>query len=160
MVKVLFVCLGNICRSPTAHGVFVHQVLEAGLSDWIEVDSAGTSGWHEGAKPDKRSMKEAARQGYDLSFIRSRQVRDSDFDEFDYVLAMDESNLSDLLAICPQDHAHKVQLFLSFGESLEHEVPDPYYGGEQGFTHVLSLVEQGGQSLLQHIQNHAQSDSR
>ncbi|MGI9281530.1 MAG: low molecular weight protein-tyrosine-phosphatase [Endozoicomonas sp.] len=160
MIKVLFVCLGNICRSPTAHGVFVHQVELAGLSDRIEVDSAGTSGWHKEAEPDGRSMKEAARLGYDLSFIRSRQVDISDFDEFDYVLAMDESNLSDLLAMCPPEHRHKVQLFLSFSNVSESEVPDPYYGGAQGFSDVLSLVEQGGQALLEHIQNHAQSELR
>ncbi|KEQ13196.1 low molecular weight protein-tyrosine-phosphatase [Endozoicomonas numazuensis] len=152
MMKVLFVCLGNICRSPTAHGVFAHQVEKAGLSGQIKVDSAGTSGWHNGAEPDGRSIKEAARLGYDLSFIRSRQVCASDFKEFDYVLAMDESNLSDLLAMCPPEYSHKVQLFLSFSDAPESEVPDPYYGGAQGFSDVLSLVERGGQSLLERIQ--------
>ncbi|WP_448216664.1 low molecular weight protein-tyrosine-phosphatase [Endozoicomonas sp. 2B-B] len=157
MIRVLFVCLGNICRSPTAHGVFVHLVEQAGLSGQIGVDSAGTSSWHKGAEPDGRSIAEASRLGYDLSFIRSRQVLTSDFQEFDYVLAMDESNLGDLLDICPPEYRHKVQLFLSFSDVSEREVPDPYYGGAQGFTEVLSLVEKGGASLLEHITDHDRS---
>ena len=117
----------------------------------IVIDSAGTSGWHIGAKPDSRSMAEAKRQGYDLSFIRSRRVEAEDFVEQDYILAMDQSNLDDLLAICPAEHQHKVRLFLDFSTESVREVPDPYYGGDDGFTHVLRLVEQGGQALFDHL---------
>ena len=151
MIKVLFVCLGNICRSPTAHGIFAHQVDEAGLFDAIMVDSAGTSGWHKGAKPDSRAMAEARRQGYDLSFIRSRAVSDADFAEQDYILAMDQNNLSDLLDRCPDEHQHKVKLFLDYSVGGGREVPDPYYGGDDGFVEVLRLVEQSGQALLDHL---------
>ncbi|AMO57027.1 low molecular weight protein-tyrosine-phosphatase [Endozoicomonas montiporae] len=154
MVKVLFVCLGNICRSPTAHGIFARQVENAGLADVIIIDSAGTSGWHKGSKPDSRSMAEAKQQGYDLSFIRSRQVTAEDFAGQDYILAMDQSNLDDLLAECPPEHQHKVKLFLDFAEGSRSEVPDPYYGGDDGFADVLRLVEQGGLALLDHMMRH------
>lgn len=151
MVKVLFVCLGNICRSPTAHGVFAHQVAESGLSDRIRVDSAGTSGWHEGGVPDSRSMAHASGYGYDLSFIRSRQVSSSDFVEQDHILAMDKENLKNLRKICPPEYTHKVRLFLDFADLPVTEVPDPYYGGDEGFTRVLNLVELGGLALLDHL---------
>ena len=151
MIKILFVCLGNICRSPTAHGVFVQQVKDAGLSDAIEVDSAGTSGWHNGASPDSRSMAEAQRHGYDLSFIKSRPVTDNDFEEQDYILAMDRENLKDLLERSPAQHRHKIRLFLEYATGSEQEVPDPYYGGDKGFTQVLKLVEQGGVGLLTYL---------
>ncbi|WP_257265919.1 low molecular weight protein-tyrosine-phosphatase [Endozoicomonas sp. ONNA2] len=152
MTKVLFVCLGNICRSPTAHGVFAHQVAEAGWSDSVRVDSAGTSGWHDGALPDSRSMQQAADHGYDLSFIRSRKVVPADFVEQDYILAMDRENLKDLQQSCPPEHAHKLRLFLDFADLPVSEVPDPYYGGNEGFARVLNLVELGGVALLDHLQ--------
>lgn len=151
MVKVLFVCLGNICRSPTAHGVFAHQVAESGFSDRIRVDSAGTSGWHEGGEPDSRSLDHAAKYGYDLSFIRSRQVLSGDFVEQDHILAMDKENLKNLRKICPPEYAHKVRLFLDYTDLPVSEVPDPYYGGDDGFTRVLNLVELGGLALLDHL---------
>lgn len=151
MTKVLFVCLGNICRSPTAHGVFAHQVAESGLSDRIRVDSAGTSGWHEGVGPDHRSMKQAAAHGYDLSFIRSRKVTSADFVDQDYILAMDRENLKNLQKICPQEHAHKLRLFLDYADLPVSDVPDPYYGGNEGFERVLNLVELGGVALLDHL---------
>ena len=151
MIKVLFVCLGNICRSPTAHGVFARQVLDAGLEDVISVDSAGTSGWHNGAKPDNRSAAEALKQGYDLSFVRSRIVSDHDFAEQDLILAMDSNNLADLLERCPARYQHKLGLFLDYARLPEQEVPDPYYGGADGFADVLQLIEAGGQALLNHL---------
>lgn len=155
MVNVLFVCLGNICRSPTAHGVFTRQVADAGLSDRIIIDSAGTSGWHENEPPDSRSCAEAARHGYDLSFIRSRKVMAEDFMKQDLLLAMDRSNLNELKRQCPPEYQHKLKLFLDFVDDLpDSEVPDPYYGGGDGFARVLSLVEMGGASLLQHLQGH------
>ncbi|MGI9274709.1 MAG: low molecular weight protein-tyrosine-phosphatase [Endozoicomonas sp.] len=152
MIRVLFVCLGNICRSPTAHGVFARQVTDAGLEGMIRVDSAGTSGWHENGPPDSRSMTEAAGKGYDLSFIRSRQVLASDFERQDFILAMDRSNLTELVDQCPSRYQYKLGLFLDFVDGWQdREVPDPYYGGGEGFANVLSLVEQGGSALLGHI---------
>ncbi len=149
MMRVLFVCLGNICRSPTAEGVFRAQVEQAGLSDRIEIDSAGTAAWHIGKSPDMRAQAAAATRGYDLSPLRGRQVAVGDFAHFDFVLAMDEENLANLLAVCPAEHRHKVRLFLSFSTQWQdHEVPDPYYGGAEGFDHVLDMIEDAGVSLL------------
>ncbi len=151
-VKVLFVCLGNICRSPTAHGVFQKLVNDAGLSERVVVDSAGTSGWHIGAPPDKRSAAAARQAGYDLSTLRGRQVAAEDFESFDYVLAMDESNLFDLQEACPPAHSHKLSLFLDFSsQETWREVPDPYYGDGDGFKLVLSLVEDASRGLLKHV---------
>lgn len=155
-VKVLFVCLGNICRSPTAHGVFVQRVAGRGLAEHIEIDSAGTGGWHIGNSPDKRSQRAAAARGYDLSLLRARQVAVDDFYTFDYILAMDKQNLTDLLALAPTDGRANISLFLPYARDLtESEVPDPYYGGQDGFGHVLDLVERASESLLdQLIQTH------
>lgn len=154
MIRVLFVCLGNICRSPTAHGVFARQVADAGLGDRVLVDSAGTSGWHNGASPDARSTRQAQANGYDLSFIKSRQVCEQDFVDQDLILAMDQDNLAELQQQCPARYAHKLHLFLAFSELESSEVPDPYYGGEDGFSRVLTLVELGGVGLLEHIRHH------
>ncbi|PCJ20184.1 MAG: phosphotyrosine protein phosphatase [Gammaproteobacteria bacterium] len=149
MIKVLFVCLGNICRSPTAHGVFEHLVAQAGLSDSIRVESAGTGAYHVGEPSDPRSVQEASKRGYDLSAIRAQQVKANDFQRFDYILAMDHSNLADLKALCPVEHQSKVALFLDYGQVYsEQEVPDPYYGGGKGFLKVLDLVEDASQGLL------------
>ncbi|WP_330926132.1 low molecular weight protein-tyrosine-phosphatase [Candidatus Sororendozoicomonas aggregata] len=151
--RVLFVCLGNICRSPTAHGVFSQLISNAGLADRILVDSAGTSSWHEGTVPDSRAVQVARAQGYDLSFIRSRQVTSTDFVEQDLILAMDNDNLANLQARCPVEYQQKIYRFLDFAEDLNtREVPDPYYGGNEGFIRVLSLVEHGGRALLAHLQ--------
>lgn len=159
MVKVLFVCLGNICRSPTAHGVFSRQVVDAGLADRIQIDSASTSGWHDGTAPDSRSAAFAAANGYDLSFIRSRKIRSEDFVEQDLILAMDNDNLDALQQLCPPDYQHKLKLFLDFASDLNaREVPDPYYGGDEGFARVLNLVELGGVALLKHLKNHCLTD--
>ncbi len=152
-VRVLFVCLGNICRSPMAHGVFSQMVSDAGLAGRILVDSAGTSSWHKGTAPDSRSSEVAQAQGYDLSFIRSRQVTLTDFVEQDLILAMDNNNLASLQAQCPLEYQQKIHRFLDFAEDLNtREVPDPYYGGNDEFIRVLRLVEHGGRALLVHLQ--------
>ena len=149
--SVLFVCLGNICRSPTAHGVLEAMVRSAGLQDSIDVDSCGTGAWHAGEAPARRATLAAAVRGYDLSPLRARQVTADDFHRFDYILAMDSSNLSDLKAMCPDHLQQKIGLFLDFGDSSETEVPDPYYGGDDGFEHVLDLVENASRALLKEV---------
>ena len=150
---VLFVCMGNICRSPTAQGVFQHFVNKKKLDKKIAVDSAGTYSYHIGKKPDPRAMMAAAKRGYDLSKIRSRKVIDSDFEKFDYVLAMDSENHEDLLNQCPGVYQNKIKFFLEFSPNSNfQEVPDPYYGGVQGFEVVLDLVEETSQNLLSHIE--------
>ena len=152
-IKILFVCMGNICRSPTAQGVFETLVEQAGLADRIHIDSAGTHAYHIGEPPDKRATQAAARRGVDLTRQRARRVSADDFGAFDYVLAMDSGNLDDLMAICPDQHAEKVQLFLSFANTAPQlEVPDPYYGGVQGFERVLDLIEEGARGLLEDVQ--------
>jgi protein-tyrosine phosphatase len=151
-VKILFVCTGNICRSPTAEGVFKHFVAKAGLEAHIASDSAGTHDYHIDEPPDPRSQRAAAKRGYDLASLRGRQVSRRDFDEFDHVLAMDETHLRLLARLCPPSRAHKLRLFMEFAaDPALREVPDPYYGGAQGFEHVLDLVEQASQGLLEHL---------
>lgn len=152
-VSVLFVCMGNICRSPTAQGIFERLVRDARLEDRILIDSAGTHAYHVGNPPDERATEAAFRRGVDLTVQRARRIEVADFGRFDYVLAMDRSNLEDLSAICPEPHLAKLRLFLEFAERRDVlEVPDPYYGGAQGFERVLDLVEEGAQGLLQEIQ--------
>lgn len=152
MVRVLFVCLGNICRSPTAHGVFEALVKAEGLDDKVYVDSAGTAAWHIGKSPDNRSQEAAKLRGVDLSYIRARQVEANDLDEFDYILAMDKSNLENLLDLSTQGNRQKVSLFLDYAQHhAEDEVPDPYYGGAKGFSTVLDLVEDACVGLLDDI---------
>ncbi len=151
-VRVLFVCMGNICRSPTAEGVFKHFVERAGLAGLVTSDSAGTHDYHVGDPPDARAQNAAALRGYDLSALRWRQVSRCDFSEFDYVLAMDVANLRLLERLCPQEHRLKLKLFMEFGADLAvREVPDPYYGTEDGFERVLDLVEQASRGLLEHL---------
>ena len=152
MIKVLFVCLGNICRSPTAEGVFRHLVEREGLSDHIEIDSAGTAAYHVGQPPDGRSQEAARLRGIDLSRQRARQARPEDIENFDYVLAMDDQNHANLLAISAPDTAHKVQLFLDFApDEPNKSVPDPYYGQGNGFEIVLDMIEEASQGLLSEI---------
>ena len=152
-IKVLIVCMGNICRSPTGQGVLEKLVQEAGLADRIEIDSAGTHAYHTGERPDGRATKTALKRGIDLSGQKARRVREEDFHHYDYVLAMDSNNLQDLLAICPHEHRDKVNLFLAYADDLHaQDVPDPYYGGNTGFERVLDLVEAGAQALLADIQ--------
>ncbi|BBT17766.1 low molecular weight protein-tyrosine-phosphatase [Metapseudomonas otitidis] len=149
-MRVLFVCLGNICRSPTAEGVLRGKLEQAGLAERVEVDSAGTAGWHIGKAPDPRTCQAAAKRGYDLSALRARQVSAEDFQRFDLVLAMDHSNLRDLKAL-HAGRGNAPDLFLRrYGLATE-EVPDPYYGGEDGFETVLDLVEQACDGLIAEI---------
>ena len=151
-VEVLFVCMGNICRSPTAEGVFRHMVAAAGLSRIINVDSAGTHGYHAGDPPDARACAVAARRGYDLNRLRARQVTQQDFERFDYVLAMDRANLACLELIRPPVYQGEVALLLQYAPQPSRlEVPDPYYGGARGFELVLDLVESASQGLLASI---------
>lgn len=151
-IKVLFVCLGNICRSPTAEGVFRHLVQQEGHADWITTDSAGTHAYHIGAQPDRRSQQTASARGIDLSDLRGRQAISNDFHEFDYILAMDDENFQNLQDICPAGHEDKLSLFLDFSKDFsEAQVPDPYYGGDQGFEHVFDLVESASRGLLEDI---------
>lgn len=151
-IKILFVCMGNICRSPTAEGVFRQLVREEGLTAWFEIDSAGTSGGHAGQAPDPRTQAAAKERGVDIARLRARKVDDSDFVYFDYILAMDRDNLAYLEARCPPDHAHKLGLLLSHAPALElDEVPDPYYGPRNGFLRVLELVWQGSAALLENL---------
>lgn len=155
MVRVLFVCLGNICRSPTVEGVFARQVQQAGLGAHIQVDSAATGDWHNGAPVDPRSAQAAQARGYDLSSLRARQVTATDFVEQDLILAMDRANLRVLQQRCPAAHRHKLHLFLALAEAVEtQEVPDPYHGQRADFDRVVDLAEQGGQALLQYIRSH------
>ncbi|MFK3720520.1 low molecular weight protein-tyrosine-phosphatase [Pseudomonas fulva] len=150
-MRVLFVCLGNICRSPTAEGVLRHQLQAAGLADQVQVASAGTGDWHVGKAPDGRTLKAALARGYDLSKQRAQQVKVAHFDEYDLILAMDQSNLRDLRALRPSTAVGELDLFLHrYGSALD-EVPDPYYGGADGFEQVLDLIETACQALVVEI---------
>jgi protein-tyrosine phosphatase len=154
-VKVLFVCMGNICRSPTAEAVFRSYVEKAGLADQIQIDSAGTLDYHVGDAPDTRAQRAARQRGYDMSNLRGRQVEAQDFFRFDYVLAMDNLNLVTLERLRPGDAQSHLGLFLEFAERhREHEVPDPYNGGVEGFERVLDMVEDAADGLLKHIRQH------
>ena len=150
--SVLFVCMGNICRSPTAEGVFRHLVREARLQDRIVIDSAGTHGYHAGSPPDERSQHHARLRGYELSGLRARQVQDLDFERFDLILAMDHENLALLEDDCPPQFESKLRRLMEFApEGLPEVVADPYHGGKQGFESVLDHVEAACAGLLAHI---------
>ncbi len=150
--RILFVCMGNICRSPAAHGVMEKLIDREGLADRVEVDSAGTGGWHRGNLPDPRMRRHAAQRGYDLT-SRARQVNSSDFHDFDLILVMDHQNLRDLQSfVRAPDDLRNVKLFCEFvKDRSETEVPDPYYGGDEGFETVLDLVENGCAEILRTI---------
>lgn len=151
-VSVLFVCMGNICRSPTAQGVFRHLVTEAGLADHILIDSAGTHAYHVGEPPDARATHAARQRGIDLSDLRARRATVEDFHRFNFVLAMDRDNFRDLRALCPPELAERLRLFMDFAPAAPvREVPDPYYGGPGGFDRVLDLVEAACAGLLEDI---------
>lgn len=154
-IKVLFVCMGNICRSPTADAVFRHYVRDADLEHIIEVDSAGTHAYHIGHPPDQRSQLAAMKRGYQMDDLRARAVNSEDFKVFDYILAMDNENLALLQQRSPKQHHEKIQLFMYYGnnEATETEVPDPYYGGHQGFEVVLDMIEEASHGLLVHLRN-------
>jgi protein-tyrosine phosphatase len=147
-MRVLFVCMGNICRSPTAEGVLRHKLREAGLADQIEVASAGTGDWHVGKAPDERSQAAAERRGYDLSAQRAQQVDRADFDTYDQILAMDNSNLRHLKALQPAKGKAELDLFLRRCQLNIEEVPDPYYDSEHGFEQVLDLIEHASDLLV------------
>ena len=154
MVKVLFVCLGNICRSPTAEGVFRLLIEREGLGDRIIVDSAGTGDWHVGSPPDRRAQAAARHRGIDLSGLRARQAKSGDFQRFDYVLAMDADNHSELAGFCPPGEEHRLHMFLDFAPELgRSNVPDPYYGGDGGFDAVLDMIEAASFGLLTDIRD-------
>ncbi len=150
MKSVLFVCLGNICRSPAAEGVVAHKARQIGLP--IRCDSAGTGQWHVGHAPDRRMREAAKRRGIMICHQRARQLELADFYEFDYIVAMDLANQADILSMAPANRNCDIRLFLDFGSGEEREVPDPYYGGEAGFDHVLDLIEDAATGFLDHIE--------
>ena len=155
MVNVLFVCLGNICRSPSAEGVFRALVERHGLARQVTADSAGTSAWNIGQPPDPRAQAEALRRGIDLSGLRARQAGRDDFHRFDYLLAMDHRNLAALAGLCPQEHEPRLHLFLDFApDAAQREVGDPYSLGPEAFRHMFQLIETGARGLLRHIVRH------
>ncbi|MGI9237490.1 MAG: low molecular weight protein-tyrosine-phosphatase [Woeseiaceae bacterium] len=147
--SILFVCMGNICRSPTAEGVFRHIVEEAGLGERIHIDSAGTHAYHVGNPPDRRATAAAERRGISLGDLRARRVCDDDFERFDYIIAMDLDNLDHLNDQSSPEYHSKLRLFLEFSPGQVREVPDPYYGGAAGFERVLDLVEEASRGLLE-----------
>ena len=150
--RVLFVCTGNICRSPTADGVLRKMVADQDLMDAVEVDSAGTHDYHVGEPPDDRSQEHALQRGYDLSALRARQVHPDDFEKFDLILALDDGHLKILQRLCPPKFKSKIHRFTEFCKRHRtHDVPDPYYGDARGFEHVLDLVEDGCDGLIRHI---------
>ena len=155
-MKVLFVCTGNICRSPTAEGIFRQQVADAGLSDKIITDGCGLQQWHVGEAPDPRTVEAAKQRGYDLSDLRARKLQLNDFNDFDLLLAMDKGHYNDMQDTAPTGTAHKIHMFLEpvkdqFGQI---EVPDPYYGEANGFEIVLDMVESASAAWLDHLQQH------
>jgi len=166
VIKVLFVCMGNICRSPTAEGVFRHLLRQKSLDDRIEVDSAGTHGYHVGEAPDQRTQRAAASRNYDLSDMRARKVAAQDIEYFDLILAMDHNNLDVLKRICPRDKHERLGLLMSYSKNFDDdEVPDPYYGLGHGFDLVLDMVEDAADGLLESLEQrlieegHAESDA-
>jgi protein-tyrosine phosphatase len=153
MKKILVVCLGNICRSPTAEAVLRATAKKMNID--IEVDSAGTINMHQGNPPDKRSMAAGEARGYSFDGIKSRPVNASDFELFDHILAADNSNVADLKAICPTHLQHKIALFLSYAQAETDQIPDPYYGGDEGFELVLDLLEDASMQLLNIVDKEA-----
>ena len=152
VINVLFVCLGNICRSPTAHAVFRGKVRDAGLEDVIHVDSAGTGSWHIGSPPDSRAVQAAESNGYDMSGIYARQLSSSDFIKFDYILAMDEENIVNIQSIKGYSESVLLYYFLKFNSAVDRlDVPDPYYGKGDGFNYVLELVEGASDGFLDYL---------
>ena len=150
--SVLFVCMGNICRSPTAHGVFRQKVIEQGLALQVAVDSAGTHNYHPDSPPDERSQAHAATRGYDLSDLRARQIQDEDFERYDLILVMDWENLALVEDVCTPTYLGKVRRLTEFCiQNDSPVVPDPYYGGSHGFDHVLDLIEDACEGLIKHV---------
>jgi len=153
LFKVLFVCTGNICRSPTAEGFFRHKIREAGLDHKIETDSVGMHGWHSGEQPDHRAIKAAKRRGVALYDLRSREIRTSDFTEFDLILAMDRGHFIALKRRAPRETTAYITMFLDYASiTKESDVPDPYYGNADDFEYVMDLVEDGVTGLIDRIE--------
>jgi low molecular weight protein-tyrosine phosphatase len=151
-MRILFVCMGNICRSPTAEGVFRRALQQHARELQVEIDSAGTHEYHVGSAPDRRAIAAAARRGIDLSALRARHVSDADFEQFDLILAMDEENLQELRRRARSEYHQRIRLMMEFAPSaLSRNVPDPYYGGLEGFEEVLDLLEEAAQGLLEHV---------
>jgi protein-tyrosine phosphatase len=145
--------MGNICRSPTAEGLFRRLIESQSLEHVVEIDSAGTESWHIGRPPDERAQRAALRRGVEIGHLRGRQVQPDDFDVFDYILAMDSGNLQELLTLSDRTHHHKIRLLMQFGDHFGvEEVPDPYYGGEAGFDRVIDMIEAACSGLLADIQ--------
>ena len=156
-IKVLFVCMGNICRSPTAEGVFVKLIEEQGLEDRFEIDSAGTHAYHEGEAPDLRAQKAAQARDVKLKHLKARKVVVGDFEDYHYILAMDQDNFSILTEACPEEHQHKIKYFMDYAPHLEtREVPDPYYGGRYGFETVLDLVEEAAKGFVNSLKQNGE----
>lgn len=151
MIRVLFVCLGNICRSPSAEGVFRARLARAGMIERVEVDSCGIGRWHVGSGPDPRALQAARRRAVDIAALRARQLDAGDFQRFDYILAMDHDNLAALEASRPADCRAHIGLFLDFADERDRAVPDPYYGGDQGFEDVLDLIEAASDGLIEEL---------
>ena len=151
-MRVLFVCMGNICRSPTAEGVFRNELAQAGSDLVVTIDSAGTHAYHVGEPPDRRAIAAASRRGIDLTGLRARAVSDEDFERFDLVLAMDRDNLALLQRRAPASYRQRVKLFMDYApKSYAREIPDPYYGGPQGFEEVLDLLEEASRGLVRDL---------
>ncbi|KKO46468.1 protein tyrosine phosphatase [Arsukibacterium ikkense] len=152
-IKILLVCLGNICRSPSAQAVLQHKATLLQLK--LDIDSAGTSASHKGERPDSRSIRAGLNRGYHFDGLHSRPVFERDFIDFDLILAMDNDNLAELVRRCPPEYRHKIRLFLEYHPDYPQvtEVPDPYYSGSKGFELVLDLIEQASEQLLQQLKN-------
>jgi protein-tyrosine phosphatase len=157
-LKILFVCMGNICRSPTAEAVFLHKLTAHALLHKVKIDSAGTHNFHPDAPPDARSQMHALKRGYDLSHLRARPVVASDFEAFDLLLPMDSDNRALLAERCPTQHRHKIRGFAEFLQTTQASaIPDPYYGDEQAFEHVLDLIEEACEGLMKFVRQKAQA---
>lgn len=153
MTKLLMVCLGNVCRSPMAQMVTLHMAKQAGMARNIQVDSAGTHARLYKGPADSRVKAVLSKRGYAIGRHRSRPVTEQDFSRYDLILAMDQGNLNDLMRICPADHTHKLHLLLEFAQGVDlRDIPDPYYGSEEGFERVLDLCEAGARGLIDHLQ--------
>lgn len=156
--KILFVCLGNICRSPLGEGILRHQADARGLSHLVSTDSAGTGGWHQGEAPDLRSIAVGRQHGVDISRLRARKLRSSDFNEFDMIFAMDRSNLRDIVRVAPHDSSADIHLFMDFVSGQQRDVPDPYYGDERDFQQVYDMLEEGCGRLLDFLYPQSRRD--